>query len=130
MIHCLKHLHVDYLLSMVACFHQCLWYALQVASKGPALEVLQPWVCVLLQKLTKSGTHPVGGQASLSLEDVERPFAGGVRFTAMPPSKRYREMDQLSGGEKTVAALALLFAIHQCALLPRCHCSDVVQSSR
>ncbi len=67
------------------------------------------------QKLTRSGTHPVGGQASLSLEDVERPFAGGVRFTAMPPSKRYREMDQLSGGEKTVAALALLFAIHQCA---------------
>ncbi len=73
------------------------------------------------QKLTKSGTHPVGGQASLSLEDVERPFAGGVRFTAMPPSKRYREMDQLSGGEKTVAALALLFAIHQCAPHPFNH---------
>jgi structural maintenance of chromosome 1 len=30
----------------------------------------------------------------------------------MPPSKRFREMEQLSGGEKTVAALALLFAIH------------------
>lgn len=30
----------------------------------------------------------------------------------MPPSKRFRDMDQLSGGEKTVAALALLFAIH------------------
>jgi hypothetical protein len=30
----------------------------------------------------------------------------------MPPSKRFTDMDKLSGGEKTVAALALLFAIH------------------
>lgn len=67
-----------------------------------------------VQKLTKSGTHPTGGQASLSLDNMEAPFAGGVKFTAMPPSKRYCEMDQLSGGEKTVAALALLFAIHRC----------------
>jgi structural maintenance of chromosome 1 len=33
----------------------------------------------------------------------------------MPPMKRFRDMDQLSGGEKTVAALALLFAIHRYA---------------
>ena len=32
----------------------------------------------------------------------------------MPPMKRFRDMEQLSGGEKTVAALALLFAIHRC----------------
>ena len=30
----------------------------------------------------------------------------------MPPSKRFTDMEQLSGGEKTMAALALLFAIH------------------
>lgn len=30
----------------------------------------------------------------------------------MPPGKNFTEMDQLSGGEKTMAALALLFAIH------------------
>jgi structural maintenance of chromosome 1 len=30
----------------------------------------------------------------------------------MPPGKRFVEMEQLSGGEKTMAALALLFAIH------------------
>lgn len=41
--------------------------------------------------------------------------AGGIKYNAMPPGKRYREMDQLSGGEKTVAALALLFAIHRWA---------------
>jgi structural maintenance of chromosome 1 len=30
----------------------------------------------------------------------------------MPPMKRFRDMELLSGGEKTMAALALLFAIH------------------
>jgi structural maintenance of chromosome 1 len=35
-----------------------------------------------------------------------------MRYTAMPPMKRFRDMEQLSGGEKTMAALALLFSIH------------------
>jgi structural maintenance of chromosome 1 len=46
------------------------------------------------------------------LDDSEEPFKGGMKFNAMPPMKRFRDMEQLSGGEKTVAALALLFAIH------------------
>ena len=37
---------------------------------------------------------------------------GGIRYNAMPPSKRFNDMDKLSGGEKTVAALALMFAVH------------------
>jgi len=48
----------------------------------------------------------------LSLDDSEEPYNGGIKFTAMPPMKRYRDMEYLSGGEKTIAALALLFAIH------------------
>ena len=35
-----------------------------------------------------------------------------MKFNAMPPMKRFRDMEQLSGGEKTIAALSLLFAIH------------------
>ncbi|DBA97424.1 TPA: hypothetical protein ACH3X1_015143 [Trebouxia sp. C0004] len=66
----------------------------------------------IFKDLTKSSVHPMGGQAYLSLENSEDPFLHGIKFTAMPPSKRFREMEQLSGGEKTVAALALLFAIH------------------
>ncbi|KAF8320444.1 hypothetical protein DL93DRAFT_1845701 [Clavulina sp. PMI_390] len=54
----------------------------------------------------------MGGVAYLSLEDTEEPYNGGIKYHAMPPMKRFRDMDQLSGGEKTVAALALLFAIH------------------
>lgn len=48
----------------------------------------------------------------MSLEDSEEPYLDGVKYHAMPPMKRFREMEMLSGGEKTVAALALLFAIH------------------
>jgi structural maintenance of chromosome 1 len=62
--------------------------------------------------MTKSSKHPLGGKAYLSLDDTEEPFKGGLKFNAMPPMKRFRDMEQLSGGEKTVAALALLFAIH------------------
>lgn len=43
----------------------------------------------------------------------QEPYAGGIKYHAMPPMKRFRDMEQLSGGEKTVAALALLFAIHR-----------------
>ncbi len=35
----------------------------------------------------------------------------GVRYNAMPPSKGFRDMDLLSGGERSVAALALVFAV-------------------
>ncbi|KAI0063838.1 cohesin complex subunit psm1 [Artomyces pyxidatus] len=62
--------------------------------------------------LTKGKAAPMGGVAYLSLEDNEEPYASGIKYHAMPPMKRFRDMEQLSGGEKTVAALALLFAIH------------------
>ena len=52
----------------------------------------------------------MGGEAYLDLEDQLTPFAGGVRYNVMPPSKRFRDMSLLSGGEKTLAALALVFA--------------------
>ena len=67
---------------------------------------------VIYKDLTRSSKHPLGGNAYLTLDNTEAVYAGGIRYTAMPPSKRFRDMDQLSGGEKTVAALALLFAIH------------------
>ncbi|KAH9819911.1 RecF/RecN/SMC [Melampsora americana] len=64
------------------------------------------------KELTKGKASPMGGVAYLSLEDPEEPYMHGIKYHAMPPMKRFRDMDQLSGGEKTMAALALLFAIH------------------
>lgn len=68
------------------------------------------------KQLTKSNTHPLGGTAYLNLENEDDPYLHGIKYTAMPPTKRFRDMDQLSGGEKTVAALALLFSIHRYVL--------------
>lgn len=66
----------------------------------------------LYKDLTRSEAVPTGGTAYLSLEDVDEPYNEGIKFHAMPPMKRFLDMEQLSGGEKTVAALALLFALH------------------
>ncbi|KAL4571973.1 hypothetical protein LXL04_018741 [Taraxacum kok-saghyz] len=66
----------------------------------------------IYKQLTKSSTHPLGGTAYLNLDNEDEPFLHGIKYTAMPPTKRFRDMEQLSGGEKTVAALALLFSIH------------------
>ena len=66
----------------------------------------------IYKELTRSALHPSGGQAYLAPENPEDPFSAGIKFSAMPPTKRFRDMEQLSGGEKTVAALALLFAVH------------------
>lgn len=67
---------------------------------------------IIYKDMTKSSKHPLGGNAYLSVDDVDEPYNGGIKFIAMPPMKRYRDMEYLSGGEKTIAALALLFAIH------------------
>lgn len=64
------------------------------------------------KELTKSGHSPLGGSAYLTLEDEDEPYAMGIKYHAMPPMKRFRDMEFLSGGEKTIAALALLFSIH------------------
>lgn len=66
----------------------------------------------IYKELTRSDLVPTGGSAFLSVENNDEPYTEGVRFHAMPPMKRFLDMDQLSGGERTVAALALLFAIH------------------
>ena len=62
--------------------------------------------------LTRSANFPLGGQAYLDIEDSDEPYLSGIRYHAMPPLKRFRDMEHLSGGEKSIAALALLFAVH------------------
>ncbi|TIB98263.1 hypothetical protein E3Q18_02132 [Wallemia mellicola] len=63
------------------------------------------------KELTTSRANPTGGTAYLSLEDEDEPYNAGIKYHAMPPGKPFRDMFQLSGGEKTMAAMALLFAI-------------------
>ena len=44
---------------------------------------------------------------------TQEPYMEGISYNCIAPGKRFRPMDNLSGGEKTVAALALLFSIHR-----------------
>ena len=45
-------------------------------------------------------------------ENPEEPYLEGINYNCVAPGKRFQPMLNLSGGEKTIAALALLFAIH------------------
>merc|ERR1719411_442681 len=51
-------------------------------------------------------------QAFLGPENPEEPYLEGITYNCVAPGKRFQPMSNLSGGEKTIAALALLFAIH------------------
>ncbi|ELU39447.1 Subunit of the condensin complex, which reorganizes chromosomes during cell division [Rhizoctonia solani AG-1 IA] len=52
----------------------------------------------------------LGGNAELDLVDTMDPFSEGVNFSVMPPKKSWKNISNLSGGEKV--SLALVFALH------------------
>ncbi|EGV63322.1 hypothetical protein CANTEDRAFT_114616 [Yamadazyma tenuis ATCC 10573] len=77
-----------------------------------AFEHISGKIDDIYKELTKTFASPMGGSAYLTLESDDEPYLHGIKYHAMPPMKRFRDMELLSGGEKTMAALALLFAIH------------------
>ncbi|KAF9140327.1 hypothetical protein BGX30_006698 [Mortierella sp. GBA39] len=54
----------------------------------------------------------MGGNAELELVDSLDPFSEGIIFSVMPPKKSWKNISNLSGGEKTLSSLALVFALH------------------
>lgn len=55
----------------------------------------------------------MGGNAELELVDSLDPFSEGILFSVMPPKKSWKNISNLSGGEKTLSSLALVFALHK-----------------
>ncbi|CAH8636345.1 Structural maintenance of chromosomes protein 4 [Schistosoma haematobium] len=53
-----------------------------------------------------------GGDAELELIDSLDPFSEGIVFSVRPPKKSWKNIANLSGGEKTLSSLALVFALH------------------
>ncbi|GBM28166.1 Structural maintenance of chromosomes protein 4 [Araneus ventricosus] len=54
----------------------------------------------------------LGGDAEVELVDQSDPFEGGIELSVRPPRKSWKLMRNLSGGEKTLSSLALVFALH------------------
>uniref|UniRef100_A0AAV1VNP6 Structural maintenance of chromosomes protein n=1 Tax=Peronospora matthiolae TaxID=2874970 RepID=A0AAV1VNP6_9STRA len=54
----------------------------------------------------------LGGDAELEIVDSLDPFSEGVVFSVRPSKKSWKNISNLSGGEKTLASLALVFALH------------------
>lgn len=61
-----------------------------------------------------------GGKAHLELIDNEDPMNAGLEIFASPPGKKMQILSLLSGGERTLTALALLFAVFQTNPSPIC----------
>ncbi|KHN69330.1 chromosome segregation ATPase [Ordospora colligata OC4] len=64
-----------------------------------------------LKEIYKEITY--GGNAELELVDHLDPFSEGVVLSVMPPKKSWKSVSKLSGGEKTLSSLALIFALHR-----------------
>ena len=66
-----------------------------------------------------------GGKADLELVEGEELLEAGVRIIAQPPGKKLQNMMQLSGGEKALTAIALLFAIQHLKPSPFCLLDEI-----
>ena len=66
-----------------------------------------------------------GGRGSLRLEGDPDPLDANIGIQAQPPGKRNQSLRQLSAGEKTLTAIALLFSIYQVKPSPYCILDEV-----
>jgi chromosome segregation protein len=66
-----------------------------------------------------------GGHAKLKLTDKKHPMESGVDIEARPPGKRTKSLGQLSGGEKSLTSVSLLFALLQANPSPFCVLDEV-----
>ena len=66
-----------------------------------------------------------GGKGTLELIDPENILETGVRIISQPPGKKLQNMMQLSGGEKALTAIALLFAIQNLKPSPFCLLDEI-----
>uniref|UniRef100_A0A3P9IAM9 Structural maintenance of chromosomes 1B n=1 Tax=Oryzias latipes TaxID=8090 RepID=A0A3P9IAM9_ORYLA len=68
-------------------------------------------VSVVIDQIYKRICKNSSAQAILTAECADEPYLGGINYNCVAPGKRFMSMDNLSGGEKAIAALAFLFAV-------------------
>ncbi|MGN1334714.1 MAG: chromosome segregation protein SMC [Anaerovoracaceae bacterium] len=66
-----------------------------------------------------------GGHAELRLDDDNNPLEAGIEIIAQPPGKKLQNINLMSGGEKTMTAIALMFAVLKTKPTPFCILDEV-----
>lgn len=66
-----------------------------------------------------------GGHAELRLDDEGNPLEAGIEIIAQPPGKKLQNINLMSGGEKTMTAIALMFAVLKTKPTPFCILDEV-----
>lgn len=69
-----------------------------------------------------------GGDAELEIKDNLDPFAEGILYQVRPNKKTWKHMSKLSGGEKTLSSLSLIFALHMYKPSPL-YCMDEIDAA-
>jgi chromosome segregation protein len=84
-----------------------------------ALEAIRTEFGLIFRRLFE------GGLADIELQEPDNVLESGVDIIAQPPGKRTRNINLLSGGEKSLSAIALLFAIFKYRPSPFCLLDEV-----
>lgn len=66
-----------------------------------------------------------GGHAELRLDNEDNPLEAGIEIIAQPPGKKLQNINLMSGGEKTMTAIALMFAVLKTKPTPFCILDEV-----
>lgn len=66
-----------------------------------------------------------GGHAELRLDDEDNPLEAGIEIIAQPPGKKLQNINLMSGGEKTMTAMALMFAVLKTTPTPFCILDEI-----
>ncbi|XP_024889323.1 structural maintenance of chromosomes protein 1A-like isoform X2 [Temnothorax curvispinosus] len=88
------------------------------AKRCKQFEDCLDFVAMEIDSILKSLVNDTSAQATILADNPEEPYAGNIIYNCIAPSKYFQPLQYLSGGEKSLASLALLFAFQRYKQIP------------